>query len=145
MPLTLGPTITGVQGLIQHFVITPTTNPNDIEVQAWIDAFEAEVLLTIGDPTLIPAATAALLETFGRELVHKAAAGRTINAAIPERAYESETSYGDTLLKEYERGLKMLRDQRNDGLLTANPISVPGYGSARGSFPVSLGIEGRPL
>ena len=145
MPFNLETSLAGVQAHITNFDITAVTTPDRAQVSSWAAAYEAEVVLTVGPTDKMVPATVTALELFCRELVHKATAGRTILAAIPEQAYESSGGLGKSLLDYYDRGLKMLREGLKSGQFAQDIDADDVSGSARGVFPPSLGIATRPL
>jgi type II secretory pathway component PulC len=138
--LTINATLDGVQALIQDWTVTDDSNPSAQDVELWIREFTAELQLAVGDVTAVAPEVVEALRTHCRGLVHVGVAGRTRNAAIPERAYESQNSYGDVLLKQYQAELDKIRKAE---FVTIEPAGT--FGGAKAKFPTAVGYASRPL
>lgn len=142
--MNYGATLTGVQAYITNWTIGVDTHPTILDVEAWLVEQAAEIDLIVGPTSNIPATQLGPLETFGRDLVHRAVASRTIDAAIPERAYESDQSYGQILWARYKDGLKQFAAAVADAQAAGQPAGI--YGSAASAnFPEPARLTCRPL
>lgn len=144
------PTPEGVQAFIANWDVDSSTRPTRQQVETWLATHEAELDLGLGDTTnttiFTPTITAQIISR-GNDLIHTAVASRVVNTAIPERAYDSETSYGDVLWKQWTAGVAALTktvQQIRDGALAGPPPGANDSTTASGRFPVSPGYRTRP-
>ena len=143
-------TLEGVQAFIANWDVDSSTRPDRAEVETWLATHAAELNLVLGDTanvTVFPASTTAQIVSRGRDLIHTGVAARVVNVAIPERAYDSDTSYGDVLWKQWMTGVADLRktvQAIRDGALAGPPPGANDSTLASGRFPLTPRYRTRP-